>query len=168
MKVKSARYTLDQGPTLTMVMRCLTSTLLLLCAAMSPIAAQEDVVRFQSQVSRSQDFREPIGHGLVLILDSTGDGWEIKVAPKTAAEPECIDFTWIVNFPIHAYNSLHLNPSYGITAREAVGMSPREFDFVLNCEGYKRESTFLGRFTGSLAASEKQQAEAGQKLASSP
>ena len=45
--------------------------------AANPLAAgKEEVVRFQSEVSRGQDFRDPIGHGLLLTLPG-GDGWVI-------------------------------------------------------------------------------------------
>lgn len=155
--------------------RCqLAEVFALLCTAASlPAAPKDDIVRFQSEVSRGHDFREPIGHGLVLIFASTGDGWEIRVAPQTVTDRECEDFSWVVNLPVRSYNALHLNPSYGVTAKEAVGMSPRDFNFVLTCAGYKRESTYMRLLTGSLPIgavppSEKYIAEAEKKLGTSP
>jgi hypothetical protein len=145
----------------------------LISAAASPLAGKkEDIVRFQSDLSRGHNFHEPIGHGLVLILASTGDGWDIRVSPQTAGERECEDFTWVVNPPFRNYNALYLNSSYGMTAQDAVDESPREFNFVLSCAGYKRESTFVRRLIESTPAgfqhSEKQIAEAQAKLGTSP
>ena len=119
--------------------------LLFLCAASFPATAREDAIRFQSEVSSGQSFRESIGHGLVLILSPLGGGWIIGVSPQTVTEPDCRDFAWVVNPPFRAYNALYLNAAYGMTAQDAVNRSPREFNFVLSCAACKRESTFLRR-----------------------
>ena len=131
-------------------------------------AAKEEIVHFKSEVSSDQTFRKPIGHGLVFVLASTGDGWEINVAPQKPSSHDCDDFVTAVNLPLRAYNALHLNPSYSITAKEAVTISPREFNFVMNCAAWKREWTFLMRIDGSLPATEKQEAEAWAKRLTSP
>jgi hypothetical protein len=131
-------------------------------------AAQEEIVRFQSVVSSHQTFREPIGHGLVFILAPTGDGWEINIAPQKPPSQDCDAFVTAVNLPLRSYNALQLNPSYGNTAKQAVAMSPREFNFVLNCAASNREWTFLMRVDGSLPATEKQEADALAKRLTSP
>jgi hypothetical protein len=69
-------------------------TALLLCAAATlPADAKDEIVRFQSEVSRGHNFRQTIGHGLELVLAGGGDGWTIGVSPQTVTEQQCGDFT---------------------------------------------------------------------------
>ena len=148
-------------------------TALLICAAATlPADAKDEIVRFQSEVSRGHDFRQSIGHGLVLVLAAGGDGWTIAVSPQTVTEQQCRDFAWVVNPPFRNYNALYLNGSYGMTAQDAVEDSPREFNFVLSCAGLRRESTFVDRLIMSSPAgmqpTEKQVAEAEAKMGTSP
>src|SRR5690349_13926767 len=94
---------------------------LLICAAATlPADAKDEIVRFQSEVSRGHDFRQSIGHGLVLVLAEAGDGWTIGVSPEKATDRECGDFAWVVNPPFRNYNALYLNATYGMTAQDAV------------------------------------------------
>jgi hypothetical protein len=146
---------------------------LLICAAAThPAEAKEEIVRFQSEVSSGHEFRAPIGHGLVLALKGGAGGWTIVVSPQKTTDPACEDFAWVVNPPFRSYNALDLDASYGITAREAVEISPRKFHFVLSCAGLKRESTFVERLIMSSPAgmqpTEKQVAEAEAKRGTSP
>lgn len=147
---------------------------LLVVSAGSFATANGDVTRFQGQVSGGGEFRKPIGHGLIFILDPGSGGWIIRIAPNSSMGPACAtDFAWVVNMPVRNYNDLYLNPTYGFTAQQAVDRSPREFNFVLNCAGYKRESTFLERLTGSLPVgaappSAKELADAQANLGTSP
>jgi hypothetical protein len=135
-------------------------------------AASGEVLRFQGDLARGQTFRKAIGHGLELILGGNDNGWTIIVSPQTPTDHECNDFTWVVNPPFRAYNDLYLYPGYGLTAQDAVDRSPREFNFVLNCAGFKRESTFVRRLIESTPAgfprSEKEIAEAQAKIGTSP
>jgi hypothetical protein len=149
------------------------AALLLCAAAILPAPAKGEIVRLESEVFRGRDFRQPIGHGLVLVLAAGGDGWTIGVfSSHTAKETECGDFAWVVNPPFRGYNALYLHPSYGMTAQDAVEDSPREFNFVLSCAGLKRESTFVGRLIESSPAgmqpTEKQLAEAQAKMGTTP
>jgi hypothetical protein len=146
---------------------------LLICAAASlPADAKDEIIRFQSEVSSGHDFRQSIGHGLVLILAAGDNGWAIEVSPQTVTDQQCGDFAWVVNAPFRNYNALYLNASYGMTAKDAVEDSPREFNFVLSCAGLKRESTFVDRLIMSSPAgmqpTEKQVADASAKLGTSP
>jgi hypothetical protein len=148
-------------------------TAFLICAAAAmPADAKDEIVRFQSEVSSSHSFRQPIGHGLLLVLGGGGGGWTIGVSPQTVTEQQCGDFAWVVNPPFRNYNALYLSALYGMTAQDAVEESPREFNFVLSCEGLKRESTFVNRLIMSSPAgmqpSEKQVAEAEAKMGTSP
>jgi hypothetical protein len=148
------------------------ASLLVCAAAILPAEAKDEIVRFQSEISRGHNFRQPIGHGLVLVLAAGDDGWTIGVSPQTVTERECGDFAGVVNTPFRNYNALYLNVSYGMTAQDAVEDSPREFNFVLSCAGLKRESTFVDRLIMSSPAgmqpTEKQVAEAEAKMGTSP
>src|SRR5579862_8475878 len=154
------------------VVRLVVALVLLNGAAVLQAAGKEEIVRFESRVSRGETFRKPIGHGLALVLGGS-DGWTISVAPEKAPQDkECTDFAWVVNPPFRNFNALYIFPSYGLTAQDVVDDSPREFNFVLSCAGYKRESTFVTRMIMSSPAgmqpSEKQVAEAEAKLGTSP
>ena len=131
---KGAAHRLHSGADDNMSIRSrseLMATLALLCVTASLPATKEDIVRFQSEVSRGQDFREPLGHNLLFTLKSTGDGWRISVEPSKVVEPACSDYAWVVNMPIRNSNALDLFPSYGDTAQNIVDKSPFEFNFVL-------------------------------------
>jgi len=107
--------------------------------------AQGQLITFPGEVSQGQTFRRSIGHGLdfVLTAASWGDditGWTIQVSPQgRVSDPECTDFAWVVTPPFRFQNVLYLDTSYGTTAQEAIRISPRDFNFVLNCDDYKAE-----------------------------
>src|SRR5438067_1221608 len=121
------------------------AALLISACGTLPADASDEIVPFQGELSRGHNFRQSIGHGLTLLLTDDGAGWTIGVSPQTATEPQCGDLAWVVNPPFRNYNALYLNASYGMTAQEAVEISPREFNFVLSCAGLKREATFVDR-----------------------
>lgn len=151
---------------------CLALTLVFLCSTAEWLAAATaDVVRFNGEVSRGAQFYKPIGHELTFVLDGSSDGWSIRIAPEKVRCND--DFAWVVNMPIRNYNDLRVNTTYGFTAQQAVERSPREFNFVLSCAGYKRESTFLALLTESVPVgteppSDKEVAYARSKLGTSP
>ena len=136
-------------------------------------AAPNERITFTGEVSEDQTFRKSIGHGLDLVLRPTDmdpasiTGWTIEIAPHDpATDPQCIDFAWVVTPPYHFQNVLYLDTSYGTTAQDAVRMSPREFNFVLNCSDYKTESGYVDR--AIYPSSEEDQRVAMAKLGSSP
>jgi hypothetical protein len=86
------------------------------------------------EVTAGNSFVRDIGGGLVFRLVPTpegfGHGWDIEIVPKENPGGGYAEYSSIVTPPYHFYNERYLNPSYGITAREAVGISPRVFQFV--------------------------------------
>ena len=136
--------------------------------------SQGPSIIFSGEVSESQTFRKSIGHGLdfVLIPASMGDditGWTIEVSPQAQpSDPECTDFVWVVTPPYRAQNARYLDTQYGTTAQEAVGTSPREFSFVLNCADYKTERARLDIVLWPYTYSKEKADEALAKLGSSP
>jgi hypothetical protein len=148
----------------------------LVCFALSSLSAasQDRSVTIVGEVTEGQTFRKSIGHGLdfVLMPSSWGDditGWTLEVSPQgKPTDPECDDFLWVVTPPYHFQNIRYLDTSYGTTAQEAVRVSPREFNFVLNCVDFKTESKRVDLVIYGSDASEKEVDEARAKLGSSP
>jgi hypothetical protein len=111
-------------------------------AMLMPAPAQNYVTRFSGDVSRGQEFRREIGPGLEFVLRPSETGWTISIVPKVKCG-ENDDWAGVVNAPYRGYNLLHLDASYGITAQEAVGINPREFLYVTNCDDFKQEAKRL-------------------------
>ena len=108
-------------------------------------AAQDKTVRFWGEVAQGLEFRKSIGRGLDFVLkpDTMGagiTGWTIQVSPHgNPPDPKCTDYLWVVTPPFRFWNHRYLSTEYANTAQEAVSFSPREFNFVLNCEDFLKE-----------------------------
>ena len=139
--------------------------MLLACAAAS---AQNAPVRFQAEASAGQEFRRDLGRGLTFVLKPDESGWTITVTPAGPAGQGCDDFVWVVTPPYRSYNQRYLEASYGTTAAEAVKMSPREFQFVLNATDCKREGERVDRVLWPYNYTDDQVKKAEAKLGSSP
>jgi hypothetical protein len=128
-------------------MRLSRLTLLLIIALPSGAIAQQtpkipSIIEFTGEVTRGTSFVHDIGHGLLFRLTKTPGapdmGWEIEIAPGPIVNPstnapatgEYEEFSGIVTPPYHFYNERYLETSYGTKAEEAVGITPREFNFV--------------------------------------
>jgi hypothetical protein len=99
-------------------------------------AAEASEVRFSGEVLAGKQFVHDIGHGLVFGLQPlTGDGgggWVIEIVPKVQAPDDPVEFSEIVTPPYHFYNDRYLAAAYGYSAKEAVQMTARKFNFVLS------------------------------------
>jgi hypothetical protein len=93
-------------------------------------------VRFTGEVFAGKRFVYDIGHGLVFGLQPlTGDGgggWVIEIVPKVQAPDDPVEFSEIATPPYHFYNDRYLAAAYGYSAKEAVQMTTRKFNFVLS------------------------------------
>jgi len=93
-------------------------------------------VRFSGEVSAGKEFIHDVGHGLVFGLEPlTGDGgggWVIEIVPKVQAPDDPVEFSEIATPPYHFYNDRYLAAAYGYSAKEAVQMTVRKFNFVLS------------------------------------
>lgn len=100
------------------------------------------IVKFAGEAEQNKAFDKPLGGGLTFRLAPNGKnwptGWEIRIAPVTSAVPgeEAQDFVWVVTPPYRSSNARYLDTQYGITSKEAVAWSPREFSFVLSSSDY--------------------------------
>lgn len=149
----------------------------LLCGSACGFCAdekKEQTVRFTDEVAQGLEFRKEIDRGLNLVFkpDSMGagiTGWSIQVSPQSEpSDSECSDLAWVVTPPFRFQNALYLDTSYGTTAQEAVQISPRDFNFVLNCDDYKTEYERVERVLWPGNYSKKEVDDALAKLGSIP
>jgi hypothetical protein len=152
-----------------MVRALLISLFLALLLVIVPCEAQAPV-HFQGQANRGQEFRREIAPSLIFVLRPSEDGWNITVqpVPKPASPEGCDDFVWVVTPPYRSSNPRYLETSYGMSAREAVEWSPREFQFVLNVADCKTEGTRVERVLWPANYTDKEVSDAEAKLGTSP
>ena len=136
--------------------------------------AQDHSISFSGEVTQGQTFRKSVGHGLDFVLTPSSmgggiTGWIIQVSPHgQTVDPECTDFVWVVTPPYHFQNVRYLDTSYSTTAQEAMRVSAREFQFVLNCADFKTESRRVDLAIYPSTASKQEVDDAIAKLGSSP
>ena len=116
---------------------------------------------FEGEVSAEQSFLREFGGGLIFRLNHevAAGGWFIEVVPKGAASNANQEYVWVVTPPYHFGNARYLDTSYGTPAKEAVQMSPREFNFVLNGEQYKKAAELVDLAIYSRPVSDKRTQE---------
>jgi len=137
---------------------------------------QNRTIRFTGEVAQDLSFRKDIGNGLDFVLAAISDkmppeltGWHITVSPHTpAGDDECRDFVWVVMPPYRFWNPRYLSTEYGKPAQEAVGISPREFNFVMNCNDFKTERQRVERVLWPHSYSKEDVDDALAKLGTSP
>jgi hypothetical protein len=105
----------------------------------------------------------PINSSLDFVLEP---GWTITVVPRQA-EGDCKEFASVVNAPYRAHRQLYIDATYGWTAEDEVGDSPREFHFVTNCADYRVESERLNIVLWGYGHTAQEYKEAVAKLGSS-
>jgi hypothetical protein len=147
------------------VIRLLTASMILA----GVVCAQERPLRFQGEVARGATFRKEIGRGLVFALRPAEGGWSIVVEPAAGLPPTgCGDnFAGVIAVPMRGYREVDLSATYGNTAKEAVALSPRDVDFVLNGEDCKREEDRRTKLTWPSQYTQKLVEEAQAKFATS-
>lgn len=137
---------------------------------------QNRTTRLAGEVARGLTFRKDIGHGLELVLTPISDkvpqelsGWHIVVSPQNlTGNDECRDLVWVVTPPYRFWNPRYLSTEYGKTAQEAVGISPRDFNFVLNCDDFKTERQRVERVLWPYNYSKEEADDALSKIGTSP
>jgi hypothetical protein len=99
---------------------------------------QKGVLKFTGEVERGKKFARDIGHGLIFQLapdvDGPDTGWTTEIVPKSRGSSGVDEFSAIAIPPYHFFNLRYLDTSYGTTAKESVGISPRTFNFVQSAE----------------------------------
>jgi len=105
-----------------------------------------DIV-FSGEVASGASFEREIGNGLLFRLVPTpvgfGKGWDIEIVPKIVPSGGFSEYSAIVTPPYHFYNLRYLNGSYDVTARQAVAISPRTFQFAQTPEDMQAASVVV-------------------------
>jgi hypothetical protein len=131
---------------------------------------------FAGEVSAGQVFERKFTKKLGFRLNPSQSGWTIEVIPYEQTDSGNAGYVWVVNFPYRSYNVRDLDASYGTTAKEAVKYSPRDFNFVLNEQQFKRASDLVEMAIMSRPQSDhrsqqeldKESMDAGQALEALP
>ena len=137
---------------------------------------QDRTIRFAGEVARGLSYRKNIGHRLDFVLTplrgppSGGlTGWTIQISPQDSPpDPECTDYLWVVTPPYRFWNPRYLSTEYGKTAQEAVGISLRDFNFVLNCDDFRIERKRVERVLWPPTYSKEEVDNSLAKLGTSP
>lgn len=93
---------------------------------------------FQGEVTSGKGFERPIGGNLLFRLTFAVQGWTIEIIPQHSESPQSNEYVWVVTPPYRFWNPRYLDATYGISAEEAVHITPREFNFVLNEDQFKK------------------------------
>jgi hypothetical protein len=123
------------------------------------------LLSFRGEVSANQAFERRLGDSLLFRLVPKGEqfGWDIEVVPERQGDTNQSEYIWVVTPPYHFWNPRYLDASYGMSASEAVRSSPRNFNFVLNEEQYKKAADLVALAVTSHPQSDKRSAEEFQK-----
>jgi hypothetical protein len=123
------------------------------------------LLSFRGEVSANQAFERRLGDGLLFRLVPKGEqfGWDIEVVPDRPGDSSQSEYVWVVTPPYHFWNPRYLDASYGMSASEAVRSSPRNFNFVLNEEQYKKAADVVALAVTSHPQSDKRSTEEFEK-----
>jgi hypothetical protein len=117
------------------------------CGVIQTSTAKAPCLRlsYQGEVAAGQSFSRELGEDLVFRLnpEPASGGWFIEVVPAHATAGTHQEYVWVVTPPYHFGNPRYLDTSYGISAREAVRTSPREFNFVLDEQQYQKAAQLV-------------------------
>jgi hypothetical protein len=119
-------------------------------------------VRFAGEVVDGSTFEREIGHDLVFrLIPLSGDaagGWVIEIVPKAQPADDAVEFSGIVTPPYHLYNDRYVAGAYGYSTKEAVAITPRQFNFVLSLDDRRRAEDVVNSvlYPGVASDQEKQ------------
>lgn len=126
--------------------------------------AKSGDLHFSGEVSHGQEFRQAISGDLLFVLDPLDDGWTLSVFPATQCTIEGHDdFVAVATAPFFGSNPRFIDTS---NEKQSVHSSPRDFQFVLDCKSYRRESELVGTASAGNV-SQKASAKAIAKLGAS-
>ncbi len=128
-----------------------------------------NTIRFGGEVVKNQLFEREVGRGLLFRLHpsraSNPPGWTIEL--RSRANPDN-DFLWVATPPYRFMNPRYLDTSYGYSAQQAVQMSERAFNFVLNDADYEKMTEAVRKLLWPYNHSEAELAEAEKVLEETP
>lgn len=133
-------------------------------------AAEASEVRFSGEVFAGKRFVYDIGHGLVFGLQPlTGDGgggWVIEIVPKVQSQDDPVEFSEIATPPYHFYNDRYLAAAYGYSAKEAVQMTTRKFNFVLSVADQQKANDVVNAALYPVTTSDEEKDRIARESAS--
>ena len=117
------------------LLRCLDA-----CAA-HPATCRTEVV--EAQVSAGDSFAEPIGSGLLLVMQPIASGWILRVLPRTTnpaaiGQPGFVDYAELATPPYQSVSPLSLSTDFAFRSQDAVGWNPRRFRFATSTASFTR------------------------------
>ena len=141
---------------------------------------------FIGEVSAGEEFHKDLNDELAFYLElepntlpfPVGE-WSIEVSPKQpdtacttfesiVTPPYRYRFASVVTGPYRYHNDMMIDMSYGLTAEDEIKSSPREFNFVTNCNDYRTESKRLEIVLWPYNWTEEEANKALADLGSSP
>jgi hypothetical protein len=132
--------------------------------------AETSEVRFSGEVQAGKQFIYDVGHGLVFGLQTLsgdgGDGWVIEIVPKEQVKDDLVEFSEIATPPYHFYNDRYLAAAYGYSAKEAVQMTTRKFNFVTSVADLQKANDVLNATLYPSAISDDDRARIAHESAS--
>ena len=119
------------------------------------------LLSFRGEVSANQAFDRRFGDSHVFRLVPKGEqfGWDIEVVPDRREGTGQSEYIWVVTPPYRGFNPRFLDTSYGTSPSEAVRFSPRDFNFVLNEEQFKKAANLVELAIMSHPQSDRRSAE---------
>jgi hypothetical protein len=125
-----------------------SSLVLIAAIVLSAQEKQDKPLKFTGEARAGQEFRKPIGRGLLFLLKADDDdGWIIEVQPETPRGESCRNYSTVIATPLNGYTANDLNASYGVSAAEAVKRTPREISFVLDGVACRLEFERMNRLS---------------------
>jgi hypothetical protein len=125
--------------------------------------ASASEVRFTAEVNRYQLLTHDVGHNLTFRLTPTttdeGGGWVIEIIPSAQPSDDPVEFAAIATPPYHSYNDRYLAAAFGYSAREALKVATRKFNFVQSVADDQRASEVVN---ASLYPSTVSESERGR------
>jgi hypothetical protein len=119
-----------------------------------PAEIAKPEITFGGELSAGKSIHHAIGSNLVFWLvpspASFGKGWDIEVMPKGNPESGFPEYAAMATPPYHMYKPTYVNASYGVSAQQAVAMSPRKFYFVETADDSQAASAVVNTVVYSL------------------
>jgi len=109
----------------------------------SPKEAKCLALSFNGEVTSGKSFERPIGGNLLFRLSFAVQGWTIEIIPQHSESPQNHEYVWVVTPPYRFWNPRYLYAGYGISTEEALQITPREFNFVLNEDQFKKAGNLV-------------------------
>jgi hypothetical protein len=121
----------------------------------------------EGRVERGGLFEAGFASGLVFRLDPETSrlnppGWTIRVTPTADTAS---DYAMVVTPPFRFGNARYVNTAYGVSAENALSMTPRDFQFVADDRNYQvaRRALDVLLWPGTHTEAEVAEAEAAMK-----